>query len=304
MSHDPRPEDRHPRAGFVASLIEPLAHELLLALAQHHLACTQQLQLVLGPDRTREAVADRLDKLRREQLVDCVVRAPSRRTDVWFLTSKGARITQGWPALRGRPPYPITSATTARRKAPHSLTVLRAYLAFTADARRRGNAHAHFGWTPQVPHAIGDRGKLVADAVLHATPADVQRQCTLRAFVEVDRSPGGGERLAAKMIAYARLWAYQPPAGGQRRQVAGPLWRRWYPVFPRLLLILTGAPQQTLRSRIGELQDMAVHHPLVAALAGEVPLGAVTLDDLEAHGATSPVWVPLVGTQPCSWTEL
>ncbi|WP_256339953.1 replication-relaxation family protein [Streptomyces sp. 2231.1] len=95
---------------------------------------------------------------------------------MWFLTPKGARITQGWPALRGRPPYPITSATTARQKAPHSLTVLRAYLAFTADARRRGNAHAHLGWTPQVSHAIGDRGRLVADAVLHATPAEVQQQ--------------------------------------------------------------------------------------------------------------------------------
>ncbi|MFJ8034731.1 replication-relaxation family protein [Streptomyces sp. NPDC096032] len=288
----------------MASLIEPLAHELLLALAQHHLACTRQLPLLLGPDRTREAVADRLDKLRREQLVDCVMRAPSRRTDVWFLTPKGARITQGWPALRGRPPYPITSATAARRNAPHSLTVLRAYLAFTSDARRRGGAHAHLGWTPQVPHAIGHRGKLVADAVLHATPAEVQQQRTLRAFVEVDRSPGSGERLAAKLTAYARLWACRPHAAGQRRQAGGPLWRRWYPVFPRLLFILTGAHQQILHRRIGQLQAVTAHHPLVAALAGEVPLGAVTLDDLEGHGATAPVWVPLVGTEPRSWTEL
>ncbi len=43
----------------------------------------------------------------------------------------------------------------------------------------------------------------------------------------------GSERLATKLIEYARLWTYEPqPAGRQRaRQTSGAAWLRWYPVF-------------------------------------------------------------------------
>jgi hypothetical protein len=49
---------------------------------------------------------------------------------------------------------------------------------------------------------------------------------------------------------------------------------------------------------------MVDHHPLVAEMAREVPLGAVVLNDLEEHGPTSDVWVPLAGGGRRSWTEL
>lgn len=93
----------------------------------------------------------------------------SNRSRAWFLTPDGARLTRDWPALRGRPPYPITSATAASLRTPHTLTVVRSHLAFVADARRRGDEHGHLYWTPEVSHPLSDGEKVIADAVMHYT---------------------------------------------------------------------------------------------------------------------------------------
>ncbi|WP_405933685.1 replication-relaxation family protein [Streptomyces sp. NBC_00827] len=298
-----KPKDRTP-TGFTPSPVEPLAHQLLATLAQHRMATTNQLHVLLRPDASRQSVSQQLNVLRREHLVEFVVLPQAHRTRVWYLTPKGARLTRDWPALRGRPPYPITTTTAASLKTPHTLTVVRAHLAFVADARRRGDEHGPLDWTPEVFHAIGDGDKVVADAVMHYTVTGGQQRRKLRAFIELDRTTMGSERLASKLIEYARLWSYEPQPVGRRRQAAGPGWLRWYPVFPRVLFILTGASRRTLDNRISDLQAMVAHHPLVASLAREVPLGAVALDDLEEHSATSDVWVPLAGGEPRPWTAL
>ncbi|WP_020123822.1 replication-relaxation family protein [Streptomyces canus] len=291
-------------AGFTPSPTEPLKHQLLATLAQHRMASTRQLHVLLRPDRSRQSVSERLNDLLGERLVDFVVLPQSHRTRVWYLTQKGARLTRDWPALRGRPPYPITSATAASLKTPHTLTVLRTHLAFVADARRRGDEHGHLDWTPEVFHAIGDGEKVVADAVMHYTLIEAQQRRKLRAFVEVDRATMSSERLAAKLIEYARLWTYEPQPIGRRRQAVGPGWLRWYPVFPRVMFVLTGAGRQAMDNRISDLKAMVAHHPLVAEFAREVPLGAVVLEDLDAYGPTADVWVPLAGGKARPWTEL
>ncbi|MCC9708254.1 replication-relaxation family protein [Streptomyces sp. MNU76] len=298
-----QPKDRTP-AGFTPSPTEPLKHQLLATLAQHRMASTNQLHVLLRPDRSRQSVSERLNDLLGEHLVDFVVLPQSHRTRVWYLTPKGARLTRDWPALRGRPPYPITSATAASLKTPHTLTVLRTHLAFVADARRRGDEHGHLDWTPEAFHSIGDGEKVVADAVMHYTLIEGQQRRKLRAFVEVDRATMSSERLAAKLIEYARLWTYEPQPIGRRRQAGGPGWLRWYPVFPRVLFVLTGAGRQAMDNRISDLKAMVAHHPLVAEFAREVPLGAVVLEDLDEYGPTADVWVPLAGDKPRPWTEL
>ncbi|MGY9066868.1 replication-relaxation family protein [Streptomyces sp. CAS3] len=290
--------------GFTPSPTEPLKHQLLATLAQHRMAATHQLHLLLRPDRSRQSVSERLNDLLGGRLVDFVVLPQSHRTRVWYLTPKGARLTRDWPALRGRPPYPVTSATAASLKTPHTLTVLRTHLAFVADARRRGDEHGHLDWTPEVFHSIGDGERVVADALMHYTLIESEQRRKMRAFVEVDRATMSSERLAAKLIEYARLWAYEPQPVGRRGQASGPGWLRWYPVFPRILFVLTGASRQTMDNRISDLKAMTAHHPLVAALAREVPLGATVLDDLDEHGPTSHVWVPLAGGGSRPWTEL
>lgn len=296
----PKPPTRYtPRSA------EPLPHQLLSVLAQHRMATTSQLHDLLRPDTARQTVSKPLNDLRQKGLVDYAVLPQSNRSRAWFLTSKGARLTRDFPALRGRPPYPITSSTAASLKVPHTLTVVRAHQAFVADARRHGDEHSHLDWIPEVSHPIGDGEKVIADAVMYYTLVEGEHRRKLRAFVEVDRSTMSSERLAAKLIEYARLFQYEAQPVGRRRPTAtGPTWLRWYPLFPRVLFVLTGASPARLEARIADLQAMVAQHPLVAALAREAQLGAATLEDIEEHGPSGSVWVPLAGGEPRPWTAL
>ncbi|MEU9736477.1 replication-relaxation family protein [Streptomyces sp. NPDC048002] len=289
------------------STAEPLAHQVLAGLAQHRIATTGQLRRMLRPDGTRQVMSRVLNRLRSDGLADRTVLpdANRTRTQAWYLTQEGARLTRDLPVLRGRPPYPITSTTAASLKTPHTLAVVRAHLAFAADARRLGHEHGPWDWTPEVSHSIGEGERLVADAVMHYTAIDSEHRRKLRAFVELDRTTMSSERLAVKLIEYARLFQYEAQPVGRRRQATtGPAWLRRYPVFPRVLFILTGASRTRLENRISDLQAMTAQHPLVAALAQEVPLGAAVLEDLEQHGPTQPVWTPLTGGTPQAWSEL
>ncbi|MDQ1033548.1 DNA-binding MarR family transcriptional regulator [Streptomyces umbrinus] len=284
---------------------EPLPHQLLSALAQHRMATTSQLHDLLRPNAARQTVSTPLNKLRQKGLVDYTVLPQSNRTRAWYLTGEGARLTRDFPALRGRPPYPINSATAASLKTPHTLTVVRAHLAFAADARRLGHEHGPWDWTPEVSHPLGEGERLVADAVMHYTVIDGQHRRKLRAFVEVDRTTMSSERLAVKLIDYARLFQYEAQPVGRRRPTStGPAWLKWYPLFPRLLFVLTGASRPRLGNRISDLQAMVAQHPLVAALAREVQLGAAVLEDIEHLGPSGSVWAPLVGGELCPWTDL
>lgn len=295
-------------SGHTPSPIEPLSHQLLAALAQHRIATTTQLHDLLRPHATRQAISRPLNTLRRQGLVAHTVLPRSHRTRAWHLTPEGARLTRDFPEMRGRPPYPITSATAASLKTPHTLTVLRTHLAFVADARRRGDEHSHLDWTPEVAHTIGEGERVVADAVMHYTLIEADQRTKLRALVEVDRATMSSERLATKLIDYARLWSYEPqPLRRPRQQQAaalGAVWLRWYPVFPRVLFVLTGASRYVLGNRISDLQAMVAEHPLVGTLARQVPMGAAVLDDLEEHGPSADVWVPLTDGRRRSWTQL
>ncbi|BBC28742.1 uncharacterized protein SGFS_000330 [Streptomyces graminofaciens] len=295
-------------SGRTPSPIEPLPHQLLAVLGQHRMATTGQLHDLLRPGMARQTVSTPLNKLRREGLVDYTVLPASNRSRAWYLTGEGARLVRGFPALRGRPPYSIASAAAASLKTPHTLTVVRTHLAFVADARRRGDEHGHLDWTPEISHPLSDGEKIITDAVMYYTLIGEDQRTKLRAFVEVDRTTMSSERLALKLIEYARLWSYEPqPVGRSRARqsvVPGAVWLRWYPVFPRVLFVLTGASRYVLGNRINDLQAMVAQHPLVGTLARQVPLGAAVLDDLELQGPTGDVWVPLAGGEPRPWTDL
>ncbi|AYG77975.1 hypothetical protein DWB77_00082 [Streptomyces hundungensis] len=308
MTSQTRPADRRAVPAFLPSPAEPLPHQIVAALAQHRMATTQQLQDMLRPQATRQTITKPLNRLHREGLAAFTVLPQSNRRRAWFLTPEGARIARDWPQLRGRPPYPITSASAASMKTPHVLTVVRAHLTFLQDARRRGDEHGHLDWTPEVAHSLGDSERVIADALLHyVLHASDGSRTKLRALVEVDRATTSSERLATKLIEYARLHTYTPTPPGRRAIQANtpPAWQRWYPVFPRLLFILTGASPTTLAHRIEDLQAMTAEHPAVAQLARTVPLGAALLDDLEQQGPTEHVWTPLNGRgQRRPWTQL
>ncbi|WP_306432477.1 replication-relaxation family protein [Streptomyces sp. A1136] len=98
-------------------------------------------------------------------------------------------------------------------------------------------------------HVTGGEDRLIADAVLHYT-ATRPRRLQYRAFVEIDRATMSSERLARKLITYARFHDYTPQPIGRRGTVADQAamlaWQRTYPRFPRILFILTGAPHYLL----------------------------------------------------------
>ncbi|MEU8952036.1 replication-relaxation family protein, partial [Streptomyces sp. NPDC048489] len=256
------------KATLSLSNSEPLHHQALVALAQHRIATSSQLNQMLCPHASRQVMSRALSKLRSDDLIawTALPDAGRSRTRVWYLTPQGARLTRDLPALRGRPPYPITSDTAASLKTAHTLAVVRAHLAFAQDARRLGHEHGPFDWMPEVSHAIGDGERIVADAVMYYSVIDGESRQKLRSFVEVDRSTMSSERLAVKLIEYARLFRYEAqPVGRRRAAHAGPAWLRWYPVFPRVLFLLTGASRSRLGDRISDLQAMVAQHPLVAA---------------------------------------
>ncbi|OIJ62563.1 replication-relaxation family protein [Streptomyces mangrovisoli] len=288
-------------------LAEPLAHLVIAGLAQHRIATTGQLRRMLRPDGTRQLMSRVLNRLRTEGFVNyTVLPDPNRsRTNAWYLTPHGARLARDLPVLRGRPPYPITSTTAASLKTPHTLAVVRAHLAFAEDARRLGHEHGPWDWTPEVSHAIGESERIVADAVMYYTVIKGEHRRKLRAFIEIDRSTMSSERLAVKLIEYARLFQYDAQPFSRRRPAApSPAWLRWDPVFPRILFVLTGASRARLESRMSDLQAMVAKHPLVSTLAREVRLGAAVLEDLEEHGPADNVWLPLVGGKSRSWAGL
>ncbi|MFF9221670.1 replication-relaxation family protein [Streptomyces viridosporus] len=284
-----------------------MRHQALAALAQHRIATTGQLRRMLRPDGTRQLISRALNKLRSDGFVDyTVLSGPDRsRTQAWYLTPDGARLTRDLPVLRDLPALPdhlhhggVAEDSTHPDRGARPSGLRRRCPPARARTRPRDR-------TPEVPHSIGEGERVVADAVLHYTLIQGEQRRKLRAFVEVDRATMSGERLAVKLIEYARLHQYEAPPVGRRRRVAAEPGRlRWYPVFPRVLFVLTGAPRTRLEGRIGDLQAMAARHPLVAAPAGEVALGAAVLEDLEQHGPAQDVWTPLPGGTPRPWTDL
>ena len=288
---------------------------LLACLYMHRMATTSQLHELLGITRLPSSTRRQLQQFAKEDLVTHVTLPRPGRTMLWSLTAAGRDLCATWPELRDRdyPPLPADSSAV-RLRAPHTLAVLRTHLAFLADARRRGDEYGPLDWAPEVYHRLTEQrtDALIADALMRytATGADgVRRQ--LRAFVEVDRTTMSSERLASKLMTYGRFLEHTPTAVGAgrrsgRAQAPEPVWQRFYPIYPRVLFVLTGASRPVLERRIGDLRAMAAGNPLASRLARKVPLGAAVLEDLQEQGPSVAVWTPLTGqdTGARGWMDL
>ncbi|MFD9338643.1 replication-relaxation family protein [Streptomyces sp. NPDC060028] len=287
------------------------ARRALALISQYRLLTTTQLHQMLTPHTPPRKIHKVLAPLRADGLITHTVLGGRHGMHAHFLTSAGAQTVADWPELRGRTPTIIQSSTGASLRAAHTLTGVRAHLTFLADARSHGDEYEPLDWVPEVTHRLPDTGgedRLIADAVFHYTVTS-PRRLQYRAFVEIDRTTMSSERLARKLITYARFHSYTPQPAGRRSSIADQgatlAWQRFYPRFPRILFILTGAPRPTLTNRIEDLRRMTADHDLVTRLATHVPLGATTLEDLETHGPRAKIWTPLTGTnEPRGWTHL
>jgi hypothetical protein len=280
----------------------------LAVLAQHRMATTEQVHLMISPGVRIEQTRRRLVKLRGEGLIDRVTLPQAGRTRVWFVTRYGAEVASEWPELRDwRPPRLGADRTAARLRVGHALVVTEIARAFVQDARRCGDVCQPLDWIPEVYHSLGGGEALIPDALLYyrREAKDGDGWSMLRAFVEVDRATMGPERLAAKISAYERLYRHVPVAVGRPRpggEVPVEEWRRRYPVFPRVLFVLDGTGPAGIDNRISALHAGA---KLARAdfLRG-VPMLAVSLRVLLRDGPSAPVWWPVTDPgQQVSWMD-
>ncbi|MFJ8677504.1 replication-relaxation family protein [Streptomyces sp. NPDC093589] len=287
----------------------PVREQILSVLAVHRAATTPQLNQLLSPPPDTYHLRRCLRDLRGMGLADS--RDQAHHPSIWSLTGTGLQTVLAWPQFQSRRPYRAGAALSALRSS-HTLTVTRTALTFLTDARARGDEFTALDWATEVAHPIRDGGAggermLIADALLRYTRNSPTR-ALLRAFVEVDRATESSERLASKVITYARFHSLVPvPSrrGTGADQSGLRPWQRSYPVFPRLLFVLTGAGPRALAQRMADLRAMVCEHPLTELFAGEVAVGAAVLEEMEELGPSAAVWWPLDGRPGrCSWMEL
>ncbi|WP_195911402.1 replication-relaxation family protein [Streptomyces kaniharaensis] len=294
-----------------------------LALASLHLhrsATTAQLQALVAPDTDISIVRRRLRKLHKQGLIDFTDISEPRNAHLYYLTEAGRALAAKIPEVGDRTsPQQNFDAIGVRLLLPHTQAVLRTHLAFLADARERDDSYGPLDWTPEVSHRWSDRkaDEVRADALLRYTARRAGGRAHFRAMVEVDRATYGSERLTTKLTAYARFYELTPTPVGRRgtieaAQAAEPVYKDFYPRFPRLLFVLDHDSRTRMLHRIEDLQIAAADNLRVANMLKEVKAGAALLEDLvatednPAARPSAPVWTSLNDPDrpTCSWMDL
>ncbi|MFJ9855326.1 replication-relaxation family protein [Streptomyces sp. NPDC101150] len=291
-----------------------LGQEILPVLYRHRLLTAGQLTQLLRPAAASTRYMRRqLEILHGRGLVNASVRRNSPAGELlWYATALGCEVVEGGGEITPRA-YRMTEDAAASPLQEHTLAVNNMGLAFVQHARRLGDECGPLDWDPEVAHRVrdgdsrlGDEAFLVPDAVLryiHTTRTDNggQQRMLLTYFCEVDRTTMSIARLAAKLHAYARFARYIPqpapgrgrpkPTGGYRREA----WRARYPSFPRILLVLDGAPEAQLAKRADDLRALAAADARLQPAAADLKAGVTTLDQLRAHGPFAPIVTPVLG---------
>ncbi|WP_331719882.1 replication-relaxation family protein (plasmid) [Streptomyces sp. NBC_01023] len=289
------------------------AQQAMQVLYQHRLVSTRQMHQLITPHHTRaEFLRRQLHTLRAAGMADTVGRRLTGQTELlWWLTDQGARAVEAVGLLPQRP-YRMSPEAALGPLQEHTLATVESGLAFVDWARRLGHECGPLDWSPETAHHYRDDSRpgedlcLIPDAVLSYVHTDTQaRQRTLLTFfIEVDRTQMTIARLAQKLHAYAAYYEFTPqpsvPRGARpvRRPGSAPAWRSRYAVFPRLLLVLTGASEARLDRRIADLRSLAASDPMLATTA--VRAGVTTLDQLRDRGPFAPVFTPVLGSPDLS----
>lgn len=292
--------------------LSQLGQDILPVLYRHRLLTADQLTKLLRPAATSTRYIRRqLEVLHGRGLIDASVRRTSRAgVLLWYTTALGCEVVESGGELAPRA-YRMTEDAAASQLQEHTLAVNEVGLAFVQHARRLGDECGPLDWDPEVAHRVrdgdsrlDDEAFLVPDAVLryiHTAPTGDggQQRMLLTFFCEIDRTTMSIARLAAKLHAYARYARYipqpvlgrgRPKAGGYRREA----WRARYPSFPRILLVLDGAPDAQLAKRTDDLRALVAADARLQP-AADLQAGVTTLEQLRAHGPFAPIVTPALG---------
>jgi Replication-relaxation len=268
---------------------------VLESLAAHRLLTARQIHELHTPDAhprwTRRVMAGLVD----HDLVD-YVRAGLGGRRIYFLTQTGHQALHLASNARWASARPAAAALHA-----HTLAVNDVGLAFARAARERDDEFGPLAWSHEVAHPIGSpatgrRNELViADAVLTYLQRDDGDLAFHYRFLELDRATEPTAALAAKLARYARLFTYTT------KNHKEPLWHQKYPVFPEVLVVLTGAPEPALRRRAQTVLLLCGADRLLQRTP-QAAISIVLLDDLTEHGPWAPIFQRLRVDRPVTWT--
>ncbi|MEV6822439.1 hypothetical protein AB0M72_27225, partial [Nocardiopsis dassonvillei] len=121
-------------------------------------------------------------------------------------------------------------------------------------------------------------------------------------LVEVDRATMPVHRLANKLVAYARYFDHHPLP--KRRSAADgparPAWRKRYPRFPRVLVVLDGANERRLANRRTDLAVYVRASQYLMVPRPRFAIGCATMTDLVEQGPRARIWLNLLDP---SWDQ-
>jgi hypothetical protein len=277
---------------------------VLELLWQHRLLSGQQLKRLLAPETSNAYISKILRELARRELVEWAgMRAPGSGR-VWFLTERGGDVVACGPTFEARRLIlPRESAEGALQA--HTIAVNEVGVLFVEAARRRGDECGAMAWRHEINHRISNgrgRGRsgaesLQADALLNYAVILPGGRLMLRyLFVELDRATEPADALAEKLRQYARF--YHHKAVGEEDLLAGEYaWRRHYPLYPQVLIVLTGRPRPALELRIRSARALAAQDPFCRSTP-ELQVFFTLLEELQEAGPFARVLRPLAGGEP------
>lgn len=276
-----------------AELATPLRNDILASLYVHRLLSTSQVCALHTPSTSRRWTQSVLGEMERDGYVGRISTARSHHA-LWFVTDQGAEATEG--AGVARRPYRMTPERARGPLQAHTLCVNDVGIAFVEAARARGDDFDFWGWRHEAAHRIGDAGKgteaVIADAVIDYT-AHAEGALLCR-FVELDRSTMPLRELEAKLTGYARLYRFRPKAAGGWSADLPQGWRQFYPLFPKVLVVLAGRPAHVLARRMRALLELVWANPNLRDVQNgdsDFDIFLTTLEQLRARGPFAPVFL-------------
>jgi hypothetical protein len=273
-----------------------VAADILESLQAHRLLTVQQLRALHTPDARLRWIQEVMARLVSLELVGFVHAGGGARR-VYYLTDHGHHALAG----HGQRPQRGGAVHAASALNAHTIAVNDVGLAFASAARERGDEFGPLAWVHEVAHPIatapGRRTELViADAVLtYLQHLQGGGMAFHYRFLELDRATQPTAALAAKLSRYVQLLTYTTNKHKE------PRWHQSYPVFPEVLVILTGAPTPALQRRAKTVMALCQADPLLQRTP-EVAISIAQLDDLVEQGPWAAIFDRLGTDRPATWT--
>lgn len=266
---------------------------ILESLYQHRLLATRQVHALHIPHAGLRFAQRILARLRAAGLA-ASVRLPGGM-GVWYLTEQGVDAVETVPNRVETRRKPIPREHAVGPLQTHTLEVNDLGIAFVRAAHGRGDECGPTAWRHEIAHPLGPPPgrrrpeQLIADAVLNYQLVGHDRPTSFHyRFVELDRANRAVDDLASKLARYARLYRHSAPSGAGE-----PLWSHRYPVFPTVLVVLSGRPPTALERRRRLLLALCRQEPALKDTP-EVEISVCLLDDLRARGPFAAIFRTVV----------